>query len=147
MAEGSPGALSFTSSGRLLPGHQLRIVGQNSADDVVVGEILIKGDCIFEAYYNRPDLTAQSMKDGWYHTGDLGFVREAELFVVGRKKDLLIVGGENIYPQDIEEIVSSHPAIHDGRVVAMGVHSPSLGTEEIVVVAEVEANPRSRMPP
>ena len=58
--------------------------------------------------------------------------------MVGRKKDLLIIGGENIYPQDIEEIVSSHPAIHDGRVVALGIFNPDLGTEEIVVVAEVE---------
>ena len=57
---------------------------------------------------------------------------------MGRKKDLLIVGGENIYPQDIEEIVGTHPAIHDGRVIAMGVYNPDLGTEDIVVVAEVE---------
>ena len=61
-----------------------------------------------------------------------------ELYVVGRKKDLLIIGGENIYPQDIEEIVAGHPAIHDGRVIAMGVYNPDLGTEDIVVVAEVE---------
>jgi acyl-CoA synthetase (AMP-forming)/AMP-acid ligase II len=58
--------------------------------------------------------------------------------VIGRKKDLLIVGGENLYPQDIEEIVASHPAIHDGRSVAIGVYNPDLGTEDIVVVAEVE---------
>ena len=62
-----------------------------------------------------------------------------ELFVVGRKKDLLIIGGENIYPQDIEEIVASHPAIHDGRVIAMGVYNPDLGTEDVVVIAEVES--------
>ncbi len=68
----------------------------------------------------------------------LGSILEDELFVVGRKKDLLIVGGENLYPQDIEEIVGSHPAIHDGRVVAMGVYNPDLGTDDIVVVAEVE---------
>ena len=57
---------------------------------------------------------------------------------LGRKKDLLIVGGENLYPQDIEEIVTSHPAIHDGRAVAMGLYNPDSGTEEIVVIAEVE---------
>ncbi|MGC2821007.1 MAG: hypothetical protein WA198_15050 [Candidatus Sulfotelmatobacter sp.] len=60
------------------------------------------------------------------------------MFVVGRKKDLLIVGGENLYPQDIEEIAGSHSAIRDGRVVAMGVYNPDLGTDEIVLVAEVE---------
>ncbi len=63
---------------------------------------------------------------------------DGELYVVGRKKDLLIIGGENIYPQDIEEIVASHPAIHDGRAIALGVYNPDLGTEDIVVVAEVE---------
>jgi acyl-CoA synthetase (AMP-forming)/AMP-acid ligase II len=80
----------------------------------------------------------QAIVDGWYRSGDLGFLLEGELYVVGRKKDLLIIGGENIYPQDIEEIVGSHPAIHDGRVIAMGVYNPSLGTEDVVVVAEVE---------
>ena len=89
-----------------------------------MGEILIKSDCLFDGYYNRPDLTAQAIVDGWYHTGDLGFLLDGELYVVGRKKDLLIIGGENIYPQDIEEIVASHPAIHDGRVIAMGVYNP-----------------------
>jgi acyl-CoA synthetase (AMP-forming)/AMP-acid ligase II len=103
-----------------------------------VGEILLKSDCLFQGYYNRPDLTAAAFVDGWYRTGDLGFLLDGELYVVGRKKDLLIVGGENLYPQDIEEIVAAHPAIHDGRVVALGIYDPGLGTEEIVVVAEVE---------
>lgn len=58
--------------------------------------------------------------------------------MVGRKKDLLIIGGENIYPQDIEEIVAEHPAIHDGRVIAVGVYNPDLGTEDVILVAEVE---------
>jgi fatty-acyl-CoA synthase len=140
VAQGTPAAVAFTSSGRLLPHHQVRIASDSGSvlDDSHVGEILVKSDCLFDGYYNRPDLTAEAFVEGWYRTGDLGFCREGELYVVGRKKDLLIVGGENIYPQDIEEIVSGHSAIHDGRVVAMGVYNPDLGTEEIVVVAEVE---------
>jgi fatty-acyl-CoA synthase len=55
------------------------------------------------------------------------------------RKDLIIVGGENIYPQDIEEIVAGHPAIHEGRVVAMGAYNPDTGTEDIIMVAEVES--------
>ncbi len=139
--EGTPGAVSFVSSGQLLPNHQVRIVSDDGAvlGENAVGEILIASDCLFKGYYNRPDLTQKALIDGWYLTGDLGFYRDGELFVVGRKKDLLIIGGENIYPQDIEEIVSSHPAIHDGRVVALGIYNPDLGTEEIAVVAEVEA--------
>jgi acyl-CoA synthetase (AMP-forming)/AMP-acid ligase II len=138
--EGGRGAISFTSSGRLLPNQQIRIISDSGSDlpNRMVGEILVKSDCLFDAYYNRPDLTAQAIADGWYRTGDLGFCEDEELYVVGRKKDLIIVGGENLYPQDIEEIVGSHPAIHDGRVIAMGLYNPDLGTEEILVVAEVE---------
>ncbi len=140
VAEGTQGSVSFMSSGRLLPNHEIRIVSDSGAilANGDFGEILVKSDCLFEGYYNRPDLTAKAIVDGWYHTGDLGFTLEGELYVAGRMKDLIIVGGENIYPQDIEEIAASHPAIHDGRVIAMGVYNPDLGTEEIVMVAEVE---------
>lgn len=139
VAEGSEGTLSFTSSGRLLPNQSIRIVSDSGFATELVGEIQIKTDCLFEGYFNRPDLTRESLANGWYRTGDLGFIVDGELYVVGRRKDLLIVGGENIYPQDIEEIVGGHPAIHDGRAVAMGVYNPNLGTEDVVVVAEVES--------
>jgi len=135
-----PGAVCFTSSGRLLPNNRVRIVSE-SGDDLQeggVGEIAIQSDSLFQGYYNRPDLTAQAIREGWYYSGDLGFLLDGELYVVGRKKDLLIVGGENIYPQDIEEIVCSHAAIHDGRAIAFGLFNPELGTEDIVIVAEVE---------
>ena len=138
--EGTPGSVTFTSSGAPLPNHEVRIVSDSGAvlKDGCVGEVQVKSDCLFEGYYNRPDLTSQTIVEGWYQTGDLGFLMEGELYVVGRKKDLLIIGGENIYPQDVEEIAASHPCIHDGRVIAMGVYNPDLGTEEIVLVAEVE---------
>ncbi len=138
--EGADGAIYFLSSGQLLPGNEVRIASESGKilSDGEVGEILIKSDCLFEGYYNRPDLTAKALVDGWYHSGDLGFYLDEELYVVGRKKDLLIIGGENIYPQDLEEIAAAHPAIHDGRAIAMGLYNPDLGTEEIVLVAEVE---------
>ncbi len=141
VAEGSAGSVCFTSSGSLLPNHEIRIVSDSGVPlgESYAGEILIKSDCLFDGYYNRPDLTAKAIIDGWYHTGDLGFCVDEELYVVGRKKDLIIVGGENIYPQDIEEIAASHRAVHDGRVIAMGVYNPDLGTEEIILVAEVES--------
>ncbi len=129
----------FVSSGRLIPGTSVRIIAENGADlhEGEVGEIAIKSDAMLTGYFNRPDLTEKAVRDGWYFSGDLGFLLNGELFVVGRKKDLIIVGGENIYPQDVEEIVSSHPAIHDGRVIALGLFNAKLGTEEIVVIAEV----------
>ena len=133
-------AMAFVSSGQLLPGNEVRIISNSGepVEDGDVGEILIKSDCLFTGYYNRPDLSQLAFCDGWYCSGDLGFLLRDELFVVGRKKDLIIVGGENIYAQDLEEIAFRHPAIHDGRGVAMGVYNPDLGTEEIVLVAEVE---------
>lgn len=138
--EGTRGAMCFTSSGKLLPNHEVRVISEDGSTLIEghVGEILIKSDCRFDGYYNRVDLTAQAIEDDWYRTGDLGFLLDGELYVVGRKKDLIIVGGENLYPQDIEEIVARNPAIHDGRTVAMGVCNADLGTEDVVVVAEVE---------
>jgi Acyl-CoA synthetases (AMP-forming)/AMP-acid ligases II len=132
-------AFEFVSSGRLVPGTSVRIVSDDGRDlqEGFVGEIAIKSDAMLNGYYNRQDLTEKAVRGGWYFSGDLGFLLDGELYVVGRKKDLIIVGGENIYPQDIEEIVSAHPAIHDGRVIALGLFNTKLGTEEIVIVAEV----------
>ncbi len=139
VAQDASNAICFVSSGRCLPGSEVRIV--SDAGEVLpaahVGEIAIRSDSMLEGYYNRPDLTAKALRDGWYYSGDLAFQLDGEVYVVGRKKDLIIVAGGNIYPQDVEEIVSSHPAVHDGRVIALGVCSANLGTEEIVVVAEV----------
>jgi fatty-acyl-CoA synthase len=135
----TPGAICFVSSGRCLPQNRVRIV-DNSGQDLPsshVGEILIQSDSMFEGYYNRPDLTLRALKDGWYWSGDLGFLLDDELYVIGRKTDLIIVAGKNIHPHDVEAIVSSDPRVHDGRVVAFGLFNPDLGTQEIVVVAEV----------
>jgi acyl-CoA synthetase (AMP-forming)/AMP-acid ligase II len=140
VADTSDDAMCFISSGICLPGSEARIVSPGGQDlpAGAVGEILIRSDSLFGGYYNRPDLTAAVFRDGWYWSGDLGFCLDDELFVIGRKKDLIIVAGKNIYPQDIEEIICSHPAIHDGRAVAFGLYNQDLGTEDIVAVAEVE---------
>ena len=144
IAQDAADAIPLTSSGQLLPNNEARVVDERGASLApgAVGEILIRSDSLFDGYFHRPDLTQQVLQDGWYHTGDLGFFLRHELFVVGRKKDLLIIGGENIYPQDVEELVSAHPAIHDGRAVALGFYNRDLGTEDLAVVAEV-SNPSS----
>jgi PAS domain S-box-containing protein len=140
VVENSQDSLCFVSSGRCLAGNQVRIVSSDGTDlsDGRVGEILISSDSCFRGYYNRPDLTAKAFHNGWYRSGDLGFCLEGELYVIGRKNDLIIVAGKNIYPQDIEEIVFGHPAIHDGRAIAFGLYNPDLGTDDIIVVAEAE---------
>jgi len=97
------GALCYVSSGPCLPGSGVRVVSSAGEDVPLggVGEILIRSDCLFDGYYNRPDLTAKAMRDGWYCSGDLGFYLDGELYVIRRKKDLIIVAGKNIYPQDV----------------------------------------------
>jgi fatty-acyl-CoA synthase len=137
----SEGSLCLVSSGHCLPGNRVRIVSAEGEElpEGRVGEILIQSDSLFSGYYNQPELTATALRDGWYWSGDLGFLFDNELYVIGRKKDLIIVAGKNIYPQDIEEIVSSHPAIHDGRVVAFGLYNADLGTQDIIIVAETQA--------
>jgi acyl-CoA synthetase (AMP-forming)/AMP-acid ligase II len=89
-------------------------------------------------YYKRPDLTEKAFVDGWYLTGDLGYLADGELYVTGRKKDLIIVGGKNVYPQDLERLASEVEGVHPGRVVAFGVFNDQIGTEDVVIIAESE---------
>jgi fatty-acyl-CoA synthase len=104
-----------------------------------VGEIALKSNFMLSGYHKRPDLDEKAItKDGWYLTGDMGYLANGELFVTGRKKDLIIVGGKNIFPQDIEAIANRTPGIHPGRSVAFGVFDERLGSEKIVIVAETE---------
>ena len=89
-------------------------------------------------YYNRQDLTVNAFLDGWYLTGDLGYLAEGELYVTGRIKEIIIVGGKNIYPQDLEELAGEVPGVHPGRVVAFGIFNTDVGTEDVGIVAETD---------
>lgn len=91
-----------------------------------VGEIAVKGPQVMKGYWNRPDDTAQTLRDGWLLTGDLGYMDENGYFyVVDRKKDMIIAGGFNIYPREIEEVLYEHPAVQE--VVAAGIPDPYRG--------------------
>ncbi len=105
-----------------------------------VGEIAIQSNCMLSGYYQRDDLTRKAFHNGWYLTGDLGYLAEGEVYVTGRKKDIMIVGGKNIYPQDLENLANEVPGVHPGRVVAFGVESEETGTEEVVIVAEQDGD-------
>jgi acyl-CoA synthetase (AMP-forming)/AMP-acid ligase II len=91
-------------------------------------------------YFNRPDLTEKAFRDGWYLTGDYGYVSNGEVFVSGRKKDMIIVGGKNIYPQDLESLTYEVPGVHAGRSVAFGMFDEVQGTEEVVIIAEGDSD-------
>ena len=141
VAPEAPGATCLVSSGRLLQGVEIRILSDEgqAVEDGVLGEVLVHAPWLFDGYYNRPDLTANAMRGGWYASGDLGFLLDGELYVLARKKDLIIVGGRNIYPEDVEAIAMADPRVHDGRAVALGFYNPDTGTEDIVIVAEAES--------
>jgi acyl-CoA synthetase (AMP-forming)/AMP-acid ligase II len=117
------------------PLYEMRIVDDDGNDlpPGEVGEITGRGPVTMPGYYKRPDLTAQAIKDGWLYSGDLGYVDEdGFLFLVDRKKDLLISGGVNVYPRDIEEVVIQHPAVTD--VAVFGVPDDRWGEAPIAAV-------------
>jgi len=118
--------------------HPRANVQRRKLPDRQIGEIALLSDCMLTGYYNRDDLTQKAFHKGWYLTGDLGYMVDGEVYVIGRKKDLIIVGGKNIYPQDLESLANQLPGVHPGRVVAFGIFNLELGTEEVVIVAEVD---------
>jgi acyl-CoA synthetase (AMP-forming)/AMP-acid ligase II len=137
--EGNP-SLRIMSSGVPLAKTEIKIIGAKGHDlpERQIGEIALRSNSMLTGYYHRPDITEKAFCEGWYLTGDLGYLSKRELFVTGRKKDMIIVGGKNIYPQDIEILVNQVSGVHGGRAVAFGVFDEAQGTEEVVVVAEVD---------
>ncbi len=140
VGEDHPTAQLRVSCGAPIPGTDVRVIDDRGlpVGERVVGEIAIRSNCLLTAYYNRPDLHPFD-SDGWYLTGDMGYLADGELFVVGRRKDLIINAGKNIYPADIEAVVNEVPGVHPGRAVAFGVFDEREGTELIAVVAETTA--------
>lgn len=130
------------SSGRPISGCEVRVVDSNGKDLPVgrVGEIAIRSVSLFNGYRNNLKETKAVLKDGWYYGGDYGFARDGEYFVVGRKKDIIIVAGTNVYPEDIEDALTYVKDVIPGRIVAFGVEDPEAGTEQICVVLETRLN-------
>jgi acyl-CoA synthetase (AMP-forming)/AMP-acid ligase II len=112
---------------------------RNPLPDRRVGEIGLRSEFMLSGYYKRPDLSEQAITaDGWYLTGDMGYLADGELYISGRKKDQLIVGGKNIYPQDLEDIANRTTGVYPGRAVAFGVLDERLGSEKVVILCELQ---------
>jgi long-chain acyl-CoA synthetase len=123
------------SVGAVPPLFEMRIVDDDGRDlpPGAPGEIVGRGPILMPGYYKRPDLTAAAIKDGWLHSGDVGYVDEdGFLFLVDRKKDMIISGGVNVYPRDIEEILVRHPAVREASV--FGVLDDKWGEKPVAAV-------------
>jgi fatty-acyl-CoA synthase len=129
-------ALELVSCGPQFPLHELRIVSDDGRvlPERQVGEIITRGPSITSGYYNNPEVSAQSYREGWLHTGDLGYIADGNVYVCGRIKDLIIIRGANFYPQDLEWAVSEVPGVRRDNVVAFSVMKD--GEERLVIAAE-----------
>jgi fatty-acyl-CoA synthase len=136
VADASP--LRFVSCGLAIAGHAVRVVDDagNAVADRVEGRILFRGPSVTEGYFRNVAATSAAVSDGWMDSGDLGYVADGELFVTGRRKDMIKKAGRNLYPQEVEELVGDLPGIRKGCVAAFGVPDPETGTERLVVIAE-----------
>ena len=102
-----------------------------------MGEIVTRSDVVMKGYWRNPEITAKTLKNGWLHTGDIGYIDEnGYLFLMDRSKDMIISGGENIYPREIEEVIARHPAVREGVVI--GVPDAKWGESIKAIVSLVE---------
>jgi fatty-acyl-CoA synthase len=130
----------YTSSGRILPGMEVRIAAADgsSCGEDEPGNIQLRTECLFSGYWTSGGFVTSSISsDGWYTTGDYGFMSGPDLYIIGRLKDIIIIGGQNVFPEDVEVVVNSVDGIYPGRVVAFGVNDEQYGTESLAVVAEM----------
>ncbi len=137
-AAGDAPTLPFVSVGRPI-GCEVRIAGRNGEDagERVEGALWFRGPSATQGYFRNPQATAEIRREnGWVDSGDRAYQAEGELFITGRTKDIIIKGGRNLYPQEIEEAVGSVAGVRRGCVVAFGVPDPKTGTERLAVVAE-----------
>lgn len=110
------------SVGKPKPNTQMRIIDENGNDvaDEATGELVVRGPSLFDGYWRQPEATREAFRDGWFHTGDLAR-RDSEGFyyIVDRKKDMLISGGENVYPAEIEKVLLKHGKVYEAAVIGV----------------------------
>jgi long-chain acyl-CoA synthetase len=133
-----PGSERLASCGHARSGMEVAILDEEGRKVPLgeTGEICVRGPALMNGYWNRPDATAETLRGGWLHTGDIGRMDEAGyFFILDRSKDMVISGGLNVYPREIEEVLLRHPAISQAAVI--GVPDPKWGEAvKAVVVAD-----------
>jgi fatty-acyl-CoA synthase len=132
----------YVSSGKPVRDTEIKIVAGDGTvcAEAVPGEIYVRTSCLFSGYWGADGFQTHSLHAGWHATGDFGFVVAGELFVIGRLKDIAIIGGQNIFPEDVEAIVNTVEGVYPGRVVAFGVEDRDYETQSLAVVAEAKGD-------
>ena len=122
--------------GKPIPGVELRVFDDQDRElpQGERGEIVIRGHNVMKGYYNKPQATAEAMRGGWFHSGDIGYIdAEGDVFIVDRKKDMILRGGYNVYPREVEEVLYTHPAVREAAVI--GVPHEKFGEEVKAVLS------------
>jgi len=130
--------LEIPSCGKAIPRHEIKVIDPegNSLEERKVGALWFRGPSTMQGYYRNPEATRAVMHEDWVDTGDYAYMVDGEVFITGRKKDLIIKAGRNIYPQDAEGATAQVEGVRKGCVIAFGYHDERDGTEKMVVVAE-----------
>lgn len=141
-----PARRKATSVGFPLPGVEIRVVAADGRDAASgeVGEVLVRGDNVFKGYWGMPEKTRESFTDGWLRSGDLGYLDHDDggrLYLVGRAKELIITGGYNVYPKEIENLLETHDGVREAAV--LGVPDDDFGERVVAVVALHETTSRT----
>jgi fatty-acyl-CoA synthase len=140
-ANGSTRVVRLVGCGHALPGHELKIVDDEgrTLPERHLGSILARGPSVMQGYFEDPVATAVALRDGWLHTGDLGYLADGQLFVCGRTKDLIIRQGRKYHPPDLESAIADLPGVRSSGVVVFGI-SRIDEPDEVVAVLEARAS-------
>jgi 1-acyl-sn-glycerol-3-phosphate acyltransferase len=136
--DAAQGALEFVACGQPLPGHQIRIVDADGRElpEREVGRLEFQGPSASSGYVRNPEATRRLFDGAWLDSGDLAYIAEGDVYLTSRVKDIIIRGGRNIYPYELEEALGDIPGIRKGCVAVFGSPDPASGTERVIVVAE-----------
>ena len=148
-AADDPDPLRFVACGHPLPGHQVRIINDHGQEvpDRAVGHLEFRGPSATSGYLRNPEETKKLIHGDWLDSGDLAYVANGDIFITSRAKDMIIRGGRNIYPYELEEAVGKLPGVRKGCVAIFGANDPAAGTERLVVVAETREKAAAALAP
>jgi 1-acyl-sn-glycerol-3-phosphate acyltransferase len=140
LPNGDPGAMEVVACGRPLPGYRVRVVGKQGEElpERHEGQLQFQGPSATQGYFRNPEATARLIRDGWHDTGDRAYLAGGDIHLTGRVKDLIIRGGRNIYPYELEQAVGEIRGVRKGCVAAFAAEDPATGSERLVVVAETK---------